>query len=183
VVLIGYFLLKEDRLTRYDYLGILVMIVAGLLVTTKTPANLFALRLGAVGDLLVLVATAAWATTGIATRKYLRQLNAGVVAFYRFSMASLILVLYLSLTSAIVLSSVYQVLLGLTVGVGTVLYYEGLKRIKAAQVSAIELSTPLFAALLSFLILRELVTMMQIFGIALLIVGVYFLSRKEEAYF
>jgi drug/metabolite transporter (DMT)-like permease len=36
---------------------------------------------------------------------------------------------------------------------------------------------------LSFLILKELVTMMQIFGIALLIVGVYFLSRKEEAYF
>jgi len=74
-------------------------------------------------------------------------------------------------------------LLGLTVGVGTILYYEGLKRIKAAQVSAIELSTPLFAALLSFLILRESVTTMQIFGIALLIVGVYFLSRKEEAYF
>jgi drug/metabolite transporter (DMT)-like permease len=183
VVLIGYFLLKEDRLTRYDYLGILVMIVAGLFVTTKTPANLFAMRLGAVGDLLVLVATAAWATTGIAMRKHLRQLNAGVVAFYRFSIASLILVLYLSLTSGVVLSSVYQVLLGLTVGVGTILYYEGLKRIKAAQVSALELSTPLFAALLSFLILKELVTMMQILGIALLIVGVYFLSRKEEAYF
>jgi drug/metabolite transporter (DMT)-like permease len=183
VVLIGYFLLKEDRLTRYDYLGILIMIFAGLLVTTKTPANLSALRLVAVGDLLVLVATAAWATTGIAMRKHLRQLNAGVVAFYRFSIASLILVLYLSLTSGVVLSSVYQVLLGLTVGVGTILYYEGLKRIKAAQVSALELSTPLFAALLSFLILKELVTMMQILGIALLIVGVYFLSRKEEAYF
>jgi drug/metabolite transporter (DMT)-like permease len=183
VVLIGYSLLKEDRLTKYDYLGIVVMIVAGLLVTTKTPANLFALRLGAVGDLLVLVATAAWATTGIAMRKHLRQLNAGVVAFYRFSIAAVIFVTYLSLTSTVVLSSVYQVLLGLTVGVGTILYYEGLKRIKAAQVSAIELSTPLFAALLSFFILKEIVTMMQIFGIALLIVGVYFLSRKEEAYF
>jgi drug/metabolite transporter (DMT)-like permease len=183
VVLIGYFLLKEDRLTRYDYLGILVMIVAGLLVTTKTPANLSALRLGAVGDLLVLVATATWATTGIAMRKYLRQLNAGVVVFYRFSIAAVIFVTYLSLTSTVVPSSVYQILLGLTVGVGTILYYEGLKRIKAAQVSALELSTPLFAALLSFLILKELVTMMQIFGIALLIVGVYFLSRKEEAYF
>lgn len=183
VVLIGYFLLKEDRLTRYDYLGILIMIVAGLLVTAKTPANLCALRLGVSGDLLVLLATAAWATTGIAMRKHLRQLNAGVLAFYRYSIASVILVTYLSLTSAVVLSSVHQVLLGLTVGVGTILYYEGLKRIKAAQVSALELSTPLFAALLSFLILKELVTMMQIFGIALLIVGVYFLSRKEEAYF
>jgi len=63
------------------------------------------------------------------------------------------------------------------------MYYEGLKRIKAAQVSALELSTPFFAALLGFLILKELVTVMQISGIVLLVVGVFLLSRKEEAYF
>ncbi len=181
VVLIGYFLLREDKLTGYDYVGICIMISAGLLVTTKTPANLTAMKLGAAGDLLVLLATVAWATTGIAMRKYLRQLNAGVVTFYRFSIASIIFVTYLLLTSTIVLSSMYQILVGVTVGIGTILYYEGLKRIKAAQVSALELSTPLFASLLSFLILDELVTIMQIFGIVLLIVGVYFLSRKEEA--
>lgn len=183
VVLIGYFLLREDKLTGYDYLGICIMIAAGLLVTTKTPANLTAMKFGAAGDLLVLLATVAWATTGIAMRKYLRQLNAGVVTFYRFSIASIIFVTYLLLTSTIILSSIYQILVGVTVGVGTILYYEGLKRIKPAQVSALELLTPLFAALLSFLILQELVTIMQIFGIVLLIVGVYFLSRKEEAYF
>jgi drug/metabolite transporter (DMT)-like permease len=58
-----------------------------------------------------------------------------------------------------------------------------LKRIKAAQVSALELSTPFFAALLSFLILGERVTVMQISGMMLLFVGVCFLSKKEEAYF
>ncbi|MBL7152984.1 MAG: DMT family transporter [Phycisphaerae bacterium] len=183
VVLIGFLLLKEDKLTKYDYLGICIMIVAGLLVTTKTPANLVGLRFGATEDLLVAAATVAWATTGIAMRKYLRGLNAGVITFYRFSIASVIFVTYLSITSTIALSSVYQILVGVTVGVGTILYYEGLKRIKAAQVSALELSTPLFAALLSFLIIREVITIMQAFGIGLLIVGVYFLSRKEETYF
>jgi drug/metabolite transporter (DMT)-like permease len=58
-----------------------------------------------------------------------------------------------------------------------------MKRIKAAQVSAMELSTPFFAALLSFLILREVVTVMQICGMVLLFVGVCLLSRKEEAFF
>ena len=183
VVLIGYFVLKEEKLTKYDFLGICIMIVAGVLVATKTGANLSAMRLGTVGDLLVVLATVAWATTGIAMRKYLRELNAGVITFYRFSIASIIFVTYLSLTSAVVVSSIYQILIGVTVGIGTILYYEGLKRIKAAQVSALELSTPLFAALLSYLIIRECVTMMQIFGIVMLIVGVYFLSRKEETYF
>jgi len=183
VVLIGYFVLREDKLTKYDYLGIGIMIVAGLLVATRTPANLRNLRLGSVGDLLVLGATVAWATTGIAMRKYLRELNAGVLAFYRFAIASAIFLGYVLITSHLALSSIHQIVVGVVVGVGTILYYEGLKRIKAAQVSALELSTPLFVVLLSFLIPSESVEIMQLFGIVMLIVGVHFLSRKEEVYF
>ena len=85
--------------------------------------------------------------------------------------------------SSLVLSNIYQILVGVVVGVGTILYYESMKRIKAAQVSAMELSTPFFAALLAFLVLREGVTVMQISGMVLLFVGVCFLSKKEEAYF
>jgi drug/metabolite transporter (DMT)-like permease len=183
VVLIGYFVLREDKLTRYDYLGIGIMIVAALLVATKTPANLRALKLGSLGDLLVLIATVAWATTGIVMRKYLRQLDAGVLAFYRFAIVSAVFLAYVLTTSHLALSSVYQILVGIVVGVGFILYYEGLKRIKAAQVSALELSTPLFAVLLSFLIPTERIEVMQLFGVGMLIVGVHFLSRKEEVYF
>jgi transporter family protein len=78
------------------------------------------------------------------------------------------------------LSNIYQILVGVIVGAGTILYYEGLKRIKAAQVGALELSTPFFAAVFGFCILGERVTVMQITGIALLFVGVYLLSKKEE---
>ena len=70
-------------------------------------------------------------------------------------------------------------ILGIIIGIGTILYYEGLKRIKAAQVSALEFSTPFFAAILGFFILREFVTIMQIIGILLLFVGIYYLSKKE----
>lgn len=183
IVLMGFFILKQDRLTKFDYLGILIMITAGVLVTTKTPENLSMMKLGTAGDIYVLLATAAWATTAIVMRKYLKELNAGVVTFYRFSIASAIFVAYLLLESSLVLSNIYQVLVGLTVGAGTILYYEGLKRIKAAQVSALELSAPFFAALLGFLILGEWVTVMQISGTVLLFIGVCFLSKREEAYF
>src|SRR5512136_454746 len=36
IIAFGFFLLKTDRLTRFDYLGIALMITSGLLVTTKT---------------------------------------------------------------------------------------------------------------------------------------------------
>lgn len=183
IILIGFFFLKEDKLTRFDYAGIFIMLIAAVFVTTKTLENLFVIKLGTAGDIYVLLATVPWATTAIVMRKYLRELNAGVITFYRYSIASVIFIVYLSLNSSLVLSNIYQILIGVVVGVGTILYYEGLKRIKAAQVSAMELSTPFFAALSGFLILGELVTVMQIAGMALLFVGVCFLSKKEEAYF
>jgi len=183
IILIGFFILKEDKLTKFDYLGILVMIVAGVLVTTKTLGNLSMFKLGTTGDIYVLLATVAWATTGIVMRKYLTGVNAGVITFYRYTIASVIFAAYLLLKSSLVVANTYQVLIGLVVCAGTILYYESMKRLKAAQVSALELSTPFFAVVLSFLILREVVTVMQISGIVLLVIGVFLISRKEEAYF
>ncbi len=180
IVIMGFFWLKEDKLTKFDYIGICFMIFAGLLVTTKNLNNLANLRLGTLYDLLVLLATVAWATTGIAMRKYLKHMNAGVVTFYRFFISSVVFTIYLILIPYFPLSNIYQIIIGIIVGLGYILYYEGLKRIKAAQSSALELSTPFFATLLGFLILGELVTSMQILGILLLFVGVYFLSIKEE---
>lgn len=182
IVFIGFFCLKEDKLTKFDYAGIFFMIIAGLLVTTKTLTNLSMLRLGSIYDLFVLSATIAWATTGVVMRKYLKHMNAGVVTFYRFFIASIVFVIYLLSTSSVLFSNIYQILVGVIVGAGYILYYEGLKRIKAAQSSALELSTPFFAALLGFYILGELVTVMQIFGIFLLFVGVCFLFVKEETH-
>jgi drug/metabolite transporter (DMT)-like permease len=84
IIFIGFFFLKEDKLTKFDYMGIFMMIVAGVFVTTKTLENLSMIRIGTIGDVYVLLATVAWATTAIVTRKYLRELNASVVTFYRY---------------------------------------------------------------------------------------------------
>lgn len=103
--------------------------------------------------------------------------------FYRFIIASVVFGAYLLSTSSLAIDNPYQVLVGITVGIGTILYYEGLKRIKTAQVSALELSTPFFAILLGFFVLGEMVTIMQISAILLLFFGIYCLSMKEKAYF
>jgi len=180
IILIGFLALKTDKLTKYDFIGISFMIFSGILVTTKTLDNLSMFKLGTTGDLLVLSAAIAWATTAVAMRKYLRNVNAGIITFYRFLFASIFFIVYLILTSTIGISNIYQILIGIAIGIGTILYYEGLKRIKAAQVSGLELSTPFFATILAFFVLLESVTIMQIIGIFLLFVGIYFLSKKEN---
>jgi drug/metabolite transporter (DMT)-like permease len=180
IIALGFFLLKSDTLTKFDYLGISLMIIAGLLVTTRTMENLFTFKFGTLGDLIVLSATIAWATSAIVMKKYLTAMNAGVITFYRFFFPALVFTMYLGLTSSLIITNIYQVLIGVIIGIGTILYYEGLKRLKAAQVSGLELSTPFFAAILAFLFLNEFITSMQIIGIALLFVGVYFISKKEK---
>jgi len=181
IVLMGYLVLKEEKLTMYDYSGIIFMIIAGLLVTTRNLDNLYSLKLGTFEDMLVVISAVLWATTSIVMRKYLKDLNAGVITFYRYTIAGIAIISYLLLTSYFAISNIYQIILGLVSVVGTILYYEGLKRLKAAQVGALELSTPFFAAILSFFILGEITTFMQIIGIVLLFVGVYFLSKHEDS--
>jgi drug/metabolite transporter (DMT)-like permease len=180
IVTMGFLVLREERLRKFDYLAIVVMVTAGVLVATRSLENLMAFRLGTYGDLIVLIATVAWSTTTIAFRKYLKELNAGVVTFYRFLFASLVFAAYLVSSSGFGAVNVYQITIGIVVGVGTILYFEGLKRNKAAEVSSLELSTPLFAAVLGFLVLGELVTQIQIVGMSLLVIGVFLLSRREE---
>lgn len=181
IVVIGYFTLRQDRITRYDYLGIFAMMIAGILVTTGSLDNLLALKVGTVGDLYVLMATIAWAVTAIIARKYLRVLPASTIAFYRFIIAGIFFVTYAETKHGLLIHSIYQVLLGIVIGIGTILYYQGIKMIKAAQTSALELSTPFFAAFLGYVVLHEYVTIVQFVGMGFLLPGIYFLAKKEPA--
>lgn len=180
VILIGFFMLKTEILTRYDYAGIILMILAGLMVTTATIDNLLGLRLGSAGDFYLLVATLAWSTTAMVAGRYLKGVNAGIIGFYRFLIASVALGAFLLLTSTAIVPGVFQILTGVVVGAGTVLYYEGLERIKVAQASALEISSVFFAAIIAFLVLGESTTLMQAGGIVVLFGGVYLLSKKEK---
>jgi len=179
IVIMAYFFLRTDRHTAYDYVGIAVMIIAALLVSTRTLENLARFRLGTFGELVVLFATIAWASCGIITRKYLTAINSGALIFYRFSIAALCFSVYMLATSTFSVNK-WQILAGITVGVGYLLYYEGIKRIKAAQAAALELTSPFFAAVLGFLLLGEAVTIMQGVGVLILFAGVWCLSRKES---
>jgi drug/metabolite transporter (DMT)-like permease len=180
IVIFGFFILKSDKLTYLDYIGIFLMILSGVFVTTGTLENLMNFKFGTIGDLFVLSATIAWATTAIITRKYVRNLNTGVLAFYRFSIASIVLSIFLIINNRFFIANYYQVAVGIIIGLGTILYYESLTRIKAAQTSALELSTPFFATVIAFFVLSEIPTIMQFVGVGLLLIGLYFISRREE---
>ena len=62
IVLMGWIVLRQDRLNRYDYLGIMVMISSAIFVTSGTIDRLISLNIGSYGDVIVLGATVTWAS-------------------------------------------------------------------------------------------------------------------------
>ncbi len=179
IIIVGYFALKTDKLTIYDYIGIVLMILAGFTVTTRTFSNLKILHFGTLGDLFVLISTICWAMAGLLTRKYLTKLNSGIITFYRFMNAVIIFSIYLLIKKQFFIPNIYQILLGVIIGIGYILYFEGVKRIKAAQAAALEITSIFFAAIFGFIFFKEIITYFQTIGLFLMLMAVYFLSKRE----
>lgn len=181
VLLFGVLLVTSDRLNKNDYIGIILLMIAAFFVTTQTVDRALSLQFASIGDILVLCATIAWASTAVVMRKYITHLHSGIITLYRFGISALIFGLIL-IYSNDGLFSLYSLIVGLVVGIGTILYYEGLKRLKAAQVSALELTAPFFAAVIGLLVLQEVVTMFQLIGMILVLIGVWFIARHETTF-
>lgn len=178
VATFGVYFLKE-RLHRHDFIGGSLIIFAAILITSRTADNLIQFKIGNFGDLMVFFAMLSWAVIAIPGKRLTRETSSVVITGYRFLIASIVFLPVLSLLNELVLTSVYQVLLGVLVGLGYIFYYEGLRRIKAGQVALTELSSPLFAAVLAWYIFGETVTPLQVVGSLILICGLYVLTREK----
>ncbi len=178
IILMGFFILKSEKISRFDYLGVFFMLLSALLVTSGSIENLFALKFGGFADLVVLVAAVIWATVTIAVKKYLDKVHAGVILFYRFLISAACFFAILVFSNNLFFSNYFQIINGLLVGAGYILLYEGLKRLKAAETSALELASPFFAAILGIAFLGEFLSPLQAGGMLLLFFGIYFISKK-----
>jgi len=178
VSILGFFFLKE-KLHKYDAVGGVLIGSAVILITGRTLNNIVNLKLGNMGDLIVLLSTLGWAFVAIPGKRLTKQISSVTIVGYRFLIASAVFLPTLLFFNQLEIKSIYQVLLGVIVGMGYIFYYEGLKRVKAGQVAITELSSPFFAAFLAWFLLGEHITVTQIIGAALLIMGLAILTRKE----
>jgi len=180
VSIFGFFFLRE-KLHKHDVIGGVLIGLAAILITGRTLDNLMNFRLGNIGDLVVLLATMGWAFVAVPGKRLTKNVGSATIVGYRFLFASAVFLPMLLFMNQLVIKSVYQALIGITVGLGYIFYYEGLKRIKAGQVALTELSSPFFAAILAWVLLGEYTTIIQIAGASLLIAGLVILTRENSA--
>ncbi len=179
VIIFGYFLLKE-KLRISDYLGGALVLFAAVLVTSREIHNIAGFRFGSSGDILILGTTVMWALAIFPAKKWLGNTPASVVTAFRFGIASLFLLSYVFATSNLRIDNVFQVIIGIVIGIGAICYYEGVKRIKAAQVALFELAAPFIVAVLGFYFFSETLTLLQILAFPLLGAGLWLIARRES---
>jgi len=178
VGIFGSYFLRE-KLHRHDLFGGLLIVLAAILITSRTFYNLTTFRFGNFGDMIVFFAMVSWAIVAIPGKQLTKQASSVVIVGYRFLIASVVFVPVLLCLNQLIISSIYQVLLGVLVGLGYIFYYEGLKRIKSGQVALTELSSPFFTSILAWYLLGETVMPMQVIGTLLLICGLFILTQEE----
>lgn len=178
VAVFGFYFLNE-RLHKHDFLAGALIIFAAILITSRTFHNLISFKLGNLGDLMVFSATLCWAIVAIPGKQLAKKINSVVIVYYRFLIASIVFIPILLYLNQLYINSIYQILLGVLVGLGYIFYYEGLKRIKASQIALTELSAPFFTAVFAWYLLGETITPIQIIGVILLISGLYTLTKER----
>lgn len=177
VAVLGYFFLKE-RLSKNDIMGGIIIIFAAVLITSRTVENLTTFKIGNFGDLMVFFSMCCWAIVAIPGKYLTKKASSTVIVSFRFLIASIVILPILLYFNQLVITSIYQVLLGVLVGVGYIFYYESMKRLKASQVAFTELSAPFFIAIFAWPLFGEIVTTLQIGGIVLLMLGLYMLTKR-----
>jgi drug/metabolite transporter (DMT)-like permease len=178
VSLFGFYFLKE-RLQKRDFLAGFLIIFAAVLITSRTIDNLKAFAFGNLGDLTVLFATVSWAIVAIPGKQLTEETSSVLIVCYRFVIASLVFLPLLLFLNQLVVTSLYQVLLGVLVGLGYIFYYEGLRRSKTSHIALTELSAPFFTTILAWRFLGEIITPMQIMGAIILICGLFVLTQER----
>jgi len=177
VALLAFIFLKE-KLDRRWFIAAFLLLAGNILLLKIRNLTLNT------GDLLIFSATFFWAIENVISKHLLKKLNARTVAFGRMFFGSLIILIYLGATkqitqiASISLANVFWILL---TSVLLLLYvnswYSALKFTKASTATSILMFGSVITALLSFVFLDKLLTIIQILGIILLISGSLAIAR------
>ncbi len=186
IAVLGWLFLKEKL--RWDQIvGIAVATAGVLLVVSKGDLNsLFIGTFGTPGDLLVLISSLNWAVYSVLSRKGLKEHSASLLTFYVivlgwvFSTPLFFAGPGMDEIGRLTISGWLAVgFLGIFCsGLAYIYWNDALKIIPASKVGALLYIEPLFAVAVAAAIIGESITLGAILGGAIILFGVWMVTRK-----
>ena len=189
IAILGWLVLKE-KLNWLQALGILLAAFGVLLVITHGNfTTLISGKLGAPGDILILISAPNWAVFTILSRRGLKTYPAALMMFYVMAFGWLFSTLLFvggrgweSITNIAIDGWLALGFLGVFCsGLAYIFWYDALKDLPVAQVGTYLYIEPVVTVIISFLLLNEKITPAGLLGGAIILVGVWMVNRTKPA--
>ena len=184
VILAAIFL--EEKITSKIVLGIVLSLVGVVIISIAGRPDAFLEIKYIYGALAVLTAALMGAGYTIAGKKMLQKYSALSLTVYAFLLGSLGLIPFVSSSlfeevSALSITGWSAVIfLGLfSTTIAYVLWYVALEIKNASEISVYLYFIPILSTIISYILFRETITWLFIFGGALVIIGLYVVSRQN----
>jgi drug/metabolite transporter (DMT)-like permease len=175
-LLFALFFLKENIGSK-PLVGIALLLVGSLLVIWRDPASPLQLR-GSWGDLFVVIAAVGIGFSYIPGKRLTKHGDALQMNLLRLLVGSVLLLPLLAFGTPMLLVPLSWSLIGMLVvyivanfGLGYILLQAGLGLLQAWEASAILQTMPLFSTVFAVLLLHESLTLLQLIGGCLILVG------------
>lgn len=176
------FAIFSERLNRKQLLSGLLILAGIIVIATNLEAG-FSFLQGFQGNLLIIGASAMWGISNNLQRIATQRFNALIVAKFTMLIGGVILigvVLASQVSIAVPLSSVpYLIVLTIVIVMTTILMNVALARIGAIRAILVFSTTSVFGAIFAMVFLSEQITLIQIAGGAITLLGAYLIQRNE----
>jgi drug/metabolite transporter (DMT)-like permease len=140
------------------------------------------------GDFLILITPLFYQISHVIAKRTMKKIGTYAVQAGRYLFAGLTLFIISSLLNMNQFSLLAEplnlttiLILGFIVaGIGTLAYYEGIRRINLSKASAILAPYSVVSVILAWFILKEVPTVYQIFGLIIILIGIFSLVKIKS---
>jgi drug/metabolite transporter (DMT)-like permease len=181
-VLIALVFLKE-RGRRQDYIGLIIIIISAVIITTSGQIGIIELEKGIFGSLLVIGACLFWGIDNNLSKFLSRKRDLILITMLKCGIGGIVLLLIsyiLDIDVWIPMSALpYLFTVGaLSIGFSIMLFLFALREIGAMKTGVIFSTSSLIGALFAYIILQEPFTLIQAIAGVSMFYGVYLLYKK-----
>ncbi len=169
-----------EKTTIMKLVGALGVFVGALLILNNGKSQLN------VGDLLVILSTATYPVGNFYAKKALNFVSSSTILLVRFLLGGF----FILITSLFFepQSNIFQPIIAnwglilftglILLGVGKIIWYEGLKRLDISKAVSLAMSFPLFSLLVLMVFFKETPSLLQWLGIIMMAIGVFFSIKR-----
>ncbi len=173
----------KEKISWKQLVGIVLLLIGSLLVILRDPGGSFSIG-GSQGDLLVLIAAVGIGFSYIPGKRLSGQADALQINLLRLLVGSCFLLPLLAFQPGVLLVPLSWSLIGVLVlyivenfGIGYILLQLGLGLLQAWESSAILQTMPLFSTIFAVLLLHESLTLLQLIGGCVILIGGFLVIR------